>query len=266
MGRGRVAAWKATPPSDTTTQKAQALATFDGALGRVGDDFYGQANFSRHYTDAKSLGERQELVKALFALDPRGGYFAPAGMETSVRLTLEAEKTMPNINLLAESKGLKTDELIILMALKIRVMCSHWRQQNESPNPIPAQKKARIHPFKHFREDASDDEEETPTLAYRHFDGKYACEMFTDGSSVYARECRAGTGGMIETIWANSAVMELEVPNAMLKDGEIIVSEPSVRKQPAAAPKKKKLQKKKGTYDDEGEEEYADAEEAKQAA
>eukprot|EP00959_Pyramimonas_sp_CCMP1952_P450174 9426133-Pyramimonas_sp.AAC.1 len=65
-------------------------------------------------------------------------------------------------------------------------------------------------------------------------------ELFSDGTEVPATSYEAGLAGFIVAKWSNGASLETELPNALLKDGQIMSCLP-----PKAPPARRSAAKSK---------------------
>ena len=228
-------------------------------------------------TNMKTGVNQPLLVKAvpvlekLLAIDPRGGLFLQGHLAKAITNLFEDASARDAKNeLLANTTDLQMpfQEVIELMAYKIRVMLSHTRlvhdaSKGEEKHPLrvlfkimagssagaadfrKTRRQSRLghrpNPFACFRpEESRAAEADAPSPVTKFFDAEtlQAQLLMSDGSVLNADCYDAGPSGFIVARWLSpSCEFELQLPNQYLKDdGSISKPAAGVRKKPAAAP------------------------------
>lgn len=209
------------------------------------------------------LEHAKPLLEALVRIDPRGGMFMQSHFQVSLDRAFEGTKNEFLMKTLVLQKPYQ--EIIELMAYKIRVMLSHCRSIydangddlghplasifkiiRESPSSAAsdARRTRRQHrldkrpnPFICFREDEQPEpKEEQVEIITRDYDGRsrLAKLLLSDGTMINADKYEAGADGFVIAKWvAQNESLALEVPNQYLKGNTIIGSE--LRKRPTAS-------------------------------
>ena len=164
----------------------------------------------------------------------------------SLHIGIAAKSLGGTFKVHAEARGITNTEMEALIAMKVRVMCSHDRSRNAPEVKLekddqPRNKVPR-HPFLNFRTPDSDEEdaEHEALLIAREFDGRQAVEHYSDGSCVPATAYKHGQHGMVVASWVSGACLELEVPDSCLgADGAVTIGPiRPIRKKPARMMKK----------------------------
>ena len=125
-------------------------------------------------------------------------------MAGAVALAVDAKELNINVRSHADLKTMTSSEYVQLLALKIRVMCSHARPKSEPSTRQGAAK--RVNPFVHFRADSEsepdDDEGHCEPVAH-FYDGheNKAFELHTDGARVEADRYEPGPHGFVLAFW-----------------------------------------------------------------
>ena len=222
--------WKATNPDETASELAQALEPHVVHIVSSGDGIYTSTSFNPKDTDSAALDKNKELLATLRHVDPRGNHFSQEDMRQALHIGIQAKALQADLARSAEVLGITAEELKAVLAMKIRVMCSHDRVRNPADSACvvggfsDSSNKQRVHPFVYFRKDES--EEEEALLISREFIGTQAVEHYSDGSMVEAGQYQAGPAGMVIASWDCGASLELEVPNSRLQDGRIVMTPP----------------------------------------
>ena len=159
MPRGRVACWKASNPSETGRELAKVLEPHVEAIVRLGERIYPSAPFNQKDIHPRALDNQAPILKDLRLLDPRGCHFSQDDMLEALHIGIIARELGGTIKVHAEARGITDDEFKALVAMKIRVMCSHERsrhppevkvERDEAPKkknqapPIPELPAARL--------------------------------------------------------------------------------------------------------------------------
>jgi hypothetical protein len=212
-----------------------------------------------------------KLLKDIVKLDPRGGIFLQNHMSKALGNVLSEGdyKALLLGKTIDQQKPL--DEIIDLIAYKIRVMLAHLRlsfdsSQNDKNHPLKdvfacmqtatsscssnarkARRQERLgkrpHPFMCFRpaDDQDEDMDEPVTIVTKYFDGnqRVAKMLMSDGSTINADKYTAGSDGCLVASWFKPAAqLSLTVPNSNLHGDQIVKYQPPICKRPAKADKK----------------------------
>lgn len=257
---------------------AGILATFMVALCQAGPDQVYTSTSMSSGVDTPKLQDWAELIKALLALDSRGGYFGQLLVVAALNHLLgmpEHAAAKNHLNTVDNlSKYGDFDSVVEVLGYKIRVMLAHARMkfdaQHELTGPLAValenmgessseskrrRKRAdrigdRPHPFIHFRPDTADldiDEEDAATRVATWYDGKLGCclMLFDDGTEKFADVYEESPSGFVVAKWldANGVhTMETEMPNSCLQNGKLVLytpPAPKAKSKPAAEKKKK---------------------------
>ena len=258
----------------TSSTLAGVLAPFAGRLVEKNVGIYSSDDFKKGI-DSEVLVSNADLLEKLVAIDSRGGFFAQQSMEAAVLMAINSA----SLRDLLQAKTLvlhkPLEEVVALIAYKLRVMLAHVRTKWDSivPGSVPpsgfegifaileqpqpawsARKvrrterlKRRPHPFVHYREqdDNDDDNEDNKdskddsTIVSKYFDGKAAHILKANGLVASADIYLKGPAGFAIARWiAESTDFQLEVPNSCVHDGALFVSTAGpgpTLKKPAAA-------------------------------
>jgi len=130
MPRGRVACWKASTAPETAREIAKTLEPHVARIAQLSDKVYTSASFNVRDTNTELLDKAAELLKDLQLLDPRGSHFSQEDMTESLHIGITAKSLGGTFKVHAEARGITNTEMEALIAMKVRVMCSHDRSRN----------------------------------------------------------------------------------------------------------------------------------------
>lgn len=120
----------------------------------------------------------------------------------------------------------------------------------QTPTPTPTLRRtrrgerigARPNPFVNFREkhetQIDDDDDGSPTVVSKYFDGHRACALRDDGTIELADTYTTTDTGFVRAQWLLEGIyLDLEVPNNCCRDGCLVLEapDPPVMKRPAMA-------------------------------
>ena len=124
--RKRSAAWVAPDSVETVKEIAKALDGFQSYLSREGIGIYESMEMKKDVCRVKLLFNRH-LLLPLMKLDPRGAIFGNNDLFHALKENFKNSPHEPELISKAHILCKTKDEFLLLLAYKIRVMCSHVR-------------------------------------------------------------------------------------------------------------------------------------------
>ena len=243
--------------------------------------------------DQELLVKHARMASELMKVDARGGLFSQKLMCAALAAALSAAKTDAELVLRTLHTGKDKDEVLQLMAYRLRVLLSHYRvkfdngSQDEELQAVfshmdggtnavwtakQARRAARLakrpHPFKHYQGKSVDDDtesEEEARVISSYFNGSCAVLLKDDGVTMAADVYKPGPRGFVIAQWvAEGHQLELEIQNNLCVNGALDHRrEPTsrVRKRPAACKEHEEEEEKEKEEEEEDEEKATEKEE-----
>lgn len=210
-----------------------------------------------------------DMLESLVELDTRGGLFGQGALTQALTMCIENAGMKEELIAKTLSEHKPVTEVLALMAYRIRVMLAHLRAKFDSanngapegferlyellekPTPAPTTRRmrrgerigSRPNPFVNFRakgeaEMREEEDDATPVIVSKYFDGRRACALRDDGNIEFADTYTPTETGFVRAQWLVEGVyLDLEIPNTCCRDGVLVFETPapSVLKRPAQA-------------------------------
>lgn len=246
--------------------KTVCMAAFTSVLEYESNDFQKGA-------DPTSIIAAGNVLRAPLEIDSRGGFISQDEFEAGIQLLCSSTSEIKvGFEKAAVAKGIELASVITITVFKLRVMLSHvrmkrraWLKQDDSTktladptliglyNTIQVSaenpgKPTKPNPFTNFRRTGeSDDEEELDDGVVKtvstYFDPckRKAINLQSDGTMVAASQYTKQEDGFVRAEWLNASgtvyhVLNTEVPNSCLQNGELFESHPTSTAEPDLEP------------------------------
>ena len=252
----------------TARHIANILLPFVETIVQENVNIYSSTDFKVH-VNTNLLVHYSELACDFLELDPRGAHFGQLVMQDAVRKAISDADLQPKLLANTLALGKPIEEVVAIIAYKLRVLLAHYRLKYDSHTPglpapsglenvfdrmqapshyQPSSKRARRmerlstrpHPFVHFRqeEQPSDEEHEEVDIVSTYFDGKKAVALRSDGTTASADSYDPGPNGFVVARWLlDKRTQELEFVNSCSVGGQLVIPRASqvISRRPARA-------------------------------